>query len=154
MHRASVLLPTLVHGLHVAARGSTQKWLRTNRYTAAPAVELTQATIEVVTILQAIEAVATTRVGIDKSAASLLALPKGHSMHSSPHHYVLYYSSGVYMTWSDKEISQNYSSQLYTTCIVYNTTAYLWKVIYVTIVWLTCTSHTGESLCMSHDKFG
>lgn len=126
MHRASVLLPTLVHGLHVAARGSTQKWLRTNRYTAAPAVELAQATTEaeMVTISQAIEAVVTTRVGIDESAASLLALPKGHSMHSSPHHYVLYYSSGVNMTWSDKEVSQTTVVNC-TTFIVYNTTACL-----------------------------
>ena len=87
MHWAPVLLPTLVHCLHVAARGPTQEWLRSDRYTAAAAapalaMELAEATCsvetaEMVTISRAIEAVATTKVAIDddESAASLLALP-------------------------------------------------------------------------------
>ena len=86
MHWAPVLLPTLVHGLHVAARGPTQEWLCSDRYTAAAApalaMELAEATCsvetaEMVTISRAIEAVATTKVAIDddESAASLLALP-------------------------------------------------------------------------------
>ena len=49
MHGASVLLPTLVHGLHVAARGAVQKWLRSDRNSTAPAVLAVEAA-EMVTI--------------------------------------------------------------------------------------------------------
>ena len=49
MHGAPVLLPTLVHGLHVAARGAAQKWLCSDRYSTVPAV-LADEAAETVTV--------------------------------------------------------------------------------------------------------